>query len=234
MPIIPETADPDLVAKRFIDQSTGKSHTVYYYKRKLVPQVRLNGTLSEQVAGYALIEKDLQNALRWYKKLTELVEPFRSKRGEKYTVGTNRDVFDVAKGLFVAALTFYGKCFTQCEGRRAQLNRSMLASELRGTHDNYMLYRNSFAAHSGREKLEHAAASLLLHPKKKKQLVPRLVVNRYQPDFILSTDGEPGLSELIVNAISVANDRHDRVTRRLMETEVMPKGLDHWYRQAKK
>ncbi|MFN0061317.1 MAG: hypothetical protein ACKVPX_02190 [Myxococcaceae bacterium] len=198
-----------------------------------MPRVILDGALSEQLAGYALIEKDLKNAGRWVERIKALVKPETFGKRVNYIYGGDRETLDVVKAFFVASLTFYAKAFTQCEGRRAQLNRSMLKTELRDMHDLYMRYRNSFAAHSEREKIEHARTVLLLHPKKSKNIQLWLLNSRLQPDFVLPGPGDPGLAELIDDAIRAVNERHDNLSRKIMEEQVLPKGPDYWYRKAK-
>jgi hypothetical protein len=234
MPIVPDTSDPDMVVKRFIEPMTGEVHALYYYKRKLMPQVPLQGLLSEQLAGYVLIEKDLQNALRWVRHAEYLVEPNLVKTNNSYVSSDDRETYDLTKGLFVAALTFYAKCFTKCEGRRAQLNKSSLDAHLRASHDLFMTFRNNFAAHSGAAKIEYAKASLVLHPKSKKQEVPRIVCNRLQPDFLLSRGSQPGLADLIIGALSYVNERHEKLTEKILQEEILPKGSAHWYKKAKR
>jgi hypothetical protein len=234
MPIVPDTSDPDIVVKRFIEPLTGEVHALYYCKRKLMPQVPLQGFLSEQLAGYVLIEKDLQNALRWVKRAESLVEPDLLNTKSTYISSDNRDTYDLAKGLFVAALTFYAKCFTKCEGRRAQLNKSCLNAELRASHDLFMKFRNNFAAHSGAEKIEYAKASLVLRPKPKKQEMPQIVCNRVQPDLLLPRGSQPGLADLINSALSCVNARHDKITEKILNEEILPKGSEYWYKRAKR
>ena len=45
---------------------------------------------------------------------------------KSFAQGKDRGKYVLIKGLFVAALTFYGKCFSRCEGRRAQMDRNQL------------------------------------------------------------------------------------------------------------
>ena len=64
----------------------------------------------------------------------------------------NRELFNTVKGLFVAALTIYGKRFTSCEGRRVKLEKKNLSEDFHETHDEAMAFRHNFAAHSGAKK----------------------------------------------------------------------------------
>ena len=154
-----------LTTKKFIDQKTGELYYKYFWKRNEVPTVEIKGKLPDKLSGYTLIRKDLDNALGWVDLAEELMPPMDSEKN--YAKSGDRKVFNQVKGLFVAALTFYGKCFTEAEGRNAQISRNWLDAEHKELHDYYMKLRHNFAAHSGKEKFELAKSYVLLHPKKK-------------------------------------------------------------------
>lgn len=40
---------------------------------------------------------------------------------------------NIVKGLFIAALTFYGKCFTTCEGRKTKLESKLVPDNLKNS-----------------------------------------------------------------------------------------------------
>jgi hypothetical protein len=224
-----------LETRQFMEAATGEARELYFYKRKRMPTVALTGVRSEQLAGLALIEKDLRNAAKWYEQAKGLIPDKTIKEAGKYLYGRDREVLDHIKALFVASIIFYAKCFTQAEGRRAQLNRKMLPEIFRETHDFYMKYRHSFAAHSGAGKIEFARTVVALHPNKSKNMPPPfLFANRYQPDFILQEAGEPGFADLIREALAVTNKRFGDLAEKIMKEDILPKGSEFWYRQAKR
>ena len=167
--------------ERTLNEEAGTIHLKYFYKRKQLPAFILDSKLSEQLAGYSLIEKDLETVLGWLNSIDTFL-PSEEKDKSRVLHGTDREVWNLVKSLFVSSLTLYAKCFTNCPGRRARLNRKMFTEEYRVVHDQVMLYRNSFAAHSGHEKFELAKSILIVSPAKNYELT--ISQERAQPDYI--------------------------------------------------
>lgn len=138
---------------------------------------------------------------------------------------------NLVKGLFVAALTFYGKCFTSCEGRKVKLERTIIDQEYLDLHDHIMKLRNNFAAHSGAENFEEVRVSLALHPSKKSDMKPQLYSELSQPDYLIGENiPYKGLAESIRKKVF---DKRAKVGETVLEKIVAPKGKIYWYKQAK-
>jgi hypothetical protein len=150
-----DTSEPRLVPKRKLDPVTGTLSVDYYWDQRLAPKVQISGKLVERLSGYTLIKKDLDNALCWMKRAEELADGTR-KPEEGFFAVADREAGDAMKAYFVAALAFYGKCFTVAGGRQVSASRDWLDVKYREHHDLYMSYRHNFAAHSGDERLELA------------------------------------------------------------------------------
>jgi hypothetical protein len=140
--------------KETVDPVTGKDERFYTYKRKPCLRVKLDSKLAQQLAGYVLIEKDLRSVGGWLKEIGERHTETSKIKGEGFRRSIDRERYGLIKGLFVASLSFYGKCFGSCEGRRVKLERSLLDDRFRFKHDEVLKLRHNFAAHSGAEKFE--------------------------------------------------------------------------------
>lgn len=150
-----------------------------------------------------------------------------------YYLAENRNTFDIVKALFVASLTFYGKCFTEANGRCAQISRDWLDAEHKKIHDYYMKYRHNFAAHSGDEKIELAKTFVLLHPKKKNEVLPYLPTVRMQPDLVLNSDDESSFEELIKYVIELVSKKYNDLALKIVDELVMVKDVSFWREKAR-
>jgi len=232
--MLKDTELKHLTSSKTIDPISGEIRVRYYWKRKPLPQVRLEGILAEQLAGYTLIEKDLKNVVGWMKHAESLVPAGHFKEELNYKRSENREVFDLIKGLFVASLVFYAKAFSPSEARRAQLSRNSLDSRFREQHDFYLQFRHSFAAHSGSEKVELARTYCLLFPNKHRTIEPMLAIARLQPDIALPKPNDIGLSELAVHAIEIANKKFDKLSDKIMKEHILLLDKEILYKSAKR
>ena len=205
--------DPEIRVERTLNGETGTVHLKYFYKRKQLPAFMLDSKLSEQLAGYSLIEKDLETIINWLETIDKLY-PDGKEGKSNFIHGSDREVFNVVKSLFVSSLTFYAKCFTNCPGRRSRLNRKMIADDFREVHDEVMMYRNSFAAHSGHEKLEFAKSILVVNPSKNHELI--VTQERAQPDYA-TMEGEVGFQNLVNHLLAVVREKQEKVYDKLIE-----------------
>jgi len=228
-----DTSEPRLVPKREVDSSTGTGSINYYWDEQLAPKVQISGKVVDQLSGYTLIKKDLDNAFKWMKQAEKLAEGSREPEDKGYFHATDRETFDVIKAYFVAALTFYGKCFTEAQGRHANASRDWLDVKYRDLHDFYMSYRHNFAAHSGDECLELAKTYVLLHPNRR-ALLPYLPTTRLQPDVALPSPGELGLADLIEHVATKVTERYNKLAQKIINDFVIPAGLVHWCAAADK
>lgn len=210
---IPSDQDPDIRVERTLNEESGTVHLKYFYKRKQLPAFMLDSKLSEQLAGYSLIEKDLKTIINWLETIDKLY-PVGKETKSNFIHSSDRDVFNVVKSLFVSSLTFYAKCFTNCPGRQSRLNRKMIADEFREIHDQVMMYRNSFAAHSGHEKLELAKSILVVNPSKNHELI--VTQERAQPDYA-TMKGDVNFQSLANHLLGVVREKQEKVYGKLIE-----------------
>lgn len=223
----------DWGAVDFVDKETGKFHRIYKYKDKPCKRVYLKSRLSEHLSGYSLIEKDLRSSLVWLHKIDELVGELDGKKDGSHGIGRDRETFNVVKGLFVAALTFYGKGFTKCDGRPVKLERKQIAEDYRELHDLAMSYRHNFAAHSGAKKLEFVQVALVapLKAKPGKPLPMIIYTELNQPDLAWYTKGnELWFIELFEHVRSMVKDKVNKLSEKIMKEEVLPKDPSHFFK----
>lgn len=175
----------------FVDKKTGKKYRIYKYKGHPCKKVVLDSKICDQMAGYALIQKDLKSAIVWMREIDRIQSTLPEIDGE-FHYGKERGSYDIIKGLFVASLTFYGKCFSRCDGRPVKLEKKQLDEKYHELHDMGISYRHNFAAHSGAEKLE-VARVVLVAPKKNKKgkSLPYMMLSEIeQPDLVWNKSGE--------------------------------------------
>ncbi len=201
---------------------------LYSYKRKPCRRVVLTSRLAEQLAGYSLIEKDLRSGIAWLGEVDELHTEGPTRTNERFARGTDRKKYTIIKGLFVAALTFYGKCFSKCEGRPVKLERAQLVESFRETHDTAIRYRHNFAAHSGAEKLESVEIALVLPLKAKTNVMPKLYRELFQPDLLSASAGDVSFKDLFEHARAIAVSKMELLSVKILEEDVLPKGRAHW------
>lgn len=213
------------------DPKTGKRTTTYFYKRNRAPRIELNSRLAQQLGAYSLIEKDLRNVMVWLDEIEKLHPT--TDRAKGVFAGEDRAVFNLIKGLYVAALTFYGKCYTQCEGRRVKLEKRGLDEEFHQVHDEVMHMRHNFAAHSGADNFEEVKIALVFHPKRRVQCLPRIYRELQQPDMAESSDSDLKFIDLVNHAHEKVWEKIRKVEKAIYEREVVPKGFDYWYSRGK-
>lgn len=206
-----------------LDQEKG-CHNKYYYGDKPAPAIQMSDKISQQYAAYTLIDKDLRSTIAWLEEIERLApqELDRVKAPEK---------MDLIKGLFVASLTFYGKCFTKCDGRKVKLEATHIPEQHQKTHEKVMALRHNFAAHSGNEKFEDVTVSLVLHPEKSSNMKPQLYTELSQPDYICSS--HLPFKALARDLQKAVREKRDKVGETALEKVVRPKGKDYWYSVAK-
>jgi len=134
--------------------------------------------------------------------------------------------------LYVASLTFYGKCFAQCEGRRARLNKKNIDIKFHEIHDEILKQRNNYAAHSGADKFEDVKIALVLAPKIKTNLPPWLYREVNQPDLYMWSKDEIGFRALVEHVQANVQEKMKVVSKKILADEVAPLGKEYWYKKA--
>lgn len=204
-----------------LDPATGELFNRYFYKRKRALRFEVNTPKASVLAGYVLIEKDLRNALTWLITVKELVknDPQYSTAKGHIKRGGNKDLYDKTKGLFVAAITFYGKCYSQCKGRKIKLDKRTLDEKYHDIHDAAILLRNNFAAHSGSEKYEFVNVIVAVDAKKRE--LPLLGTELSQPDSYLgdTLDEFIGLLEYVKGFV---DKKKNQTSDMVYEDDILP------------
>lgn len=214
--------------KEYIEPHTQVAHRIYYYKNKICKRIILDSQLARQLAGYGLIEKDLRSAALWVKEIERIRgdDQVTDHRGSR--ISPDRERYNIVKGLFVAALTFYGKSFAQAEGRRVKLERRQIDPKFHDSHDEAISFRNNFAAHSGAKAIEKLRVVLVLPPKTKKTELPNVYRELEQPDWMMPQGSESGLHELAEHARLIPLRKIDELNQKILAEEIAPKGYDYW------
>lgn len=223
--------------KEVVEPRTGKIHRIYKYDGRECRRVILKTRLSSHMSGYSLIEKDLRNCLAWLGEIKAIYE----RQGLDINAafcgnGDDRKVFNVIKGLYVACLTFYGKCFTSCKGRPVKLEENQLDEKFRKLHSRCMTYRHNFAAHSGEGRIEYADVAIVFpaKPRKKEPIVPvKMYMEITQPDLELPVGKDKDdvtLESLLKHVQEIARKKIDFLSKKIQEEE-LSKGHEYWSRQ---
>lgn len=217
----------DWSVKEVIEPKSGKIHRLYSYKGKPAKRIVLDTPMAKQMAGYILIEKDLRSAAIWLQEIDRIRgdDVKLDLKGSRRAV--DRERYNLVKGLFVAALTFYGKAFAQCEGRRVKLERRQIDAEFHEIHDDAIALRNNFAAHSGAKFVERSSVALVLHPKKEK-IPPKLFKEMDQPDFFIQVPGQKTFTQLIEHAREIPLRKLKELDAKILKEDVIPLGFEYW------
>jgi hypothetical protein len=212
-----------------IDPNTGTHRQEYFFKGIPAKRVRLTSHLARQMAGYVLIERDLRMVGEWLKAIHRMSQAPSTRDSHAWT--TNDDATHVlVSGLFVAALTTYGKCFAKAEGRRIRLDVRWVPPGFEQTHERMLQMRNKFAAHSGSEDFE-AVNVVLVIPVQKRRLrdEPRLYREMRQTEAVVSfEDDEFSFLELATQLQRKVLEKLDELNAKIFAEEIKPKGYAYW------
>jgi hypothetical protein len=209
-------------AKHFVDKVTGKTYRIYTYKRRTCRRIELKSRIVDQLAGYTLIEKDLRSVSIWLDEIERMHTDGPKRKNEGFGASQDREKYNIIKGLFVAALTFYGKCFSKCEGRPVKLERAQIDIAFHETFDRCIGLRHNFAAHSGAEKIEHVEIALVF-PEKPKITSPLQIFRElHQPDLFWPMPPNKTLIELVAHTREKAQVKIDKLTEKIMREDVVP------------
>lgn len=220
------------IIREIIEPGANERHTHYFYRKKRAPRIELNSILAQQLAGYVLIEKDLRNVMIWLDEV-ERIYP-QEERPKESIISPDRERFNIIKALTVAALSFYGKSFSKCDGRRAQLHRKNINEEFREAHDDVMRRRHHFAAHSGADKFEEVRIALVLYPSKKSDDLPEVFKELTQPDLWDDTSVDITFPNLVKHVRGMVMEKMHKLEKRLLYDEILSHGKEYWYKKAKK
>ena len=167
---------------------TGAIDNTYYFKGERSIKIPLEGMIATRMAGYTLINHDLRMILAWLKMLIDEYNKLGLDKAKQTVVHItpeiNRDKFDELKAFMVAAVTFYGKLFTKADGRKVKLEVNLFGANPKyiQIHNEVMMYRHNFSAHSGQAKVEYVEVYLVLDSKKERATRPLIARIMNQPN----------------------------------------------------
>ena len=216
--------------QEILEKETGNRLTRYFYKRKRAPRVQLDSKVAQQLAAYTLIDKDLRNVIVW---LSEIEKLHSREKFKGCHISQDREIYNIVKSLYVASLTFYGKCFTSCEGRKLKLEKSLVDTNFLKTHDDVIHMRNNFSAHSGTDSFEEVKIALVLNPKIKSNMKPEIFRELCQADFKDSDNDDLRFLRLVEHVQVKVAYKINSLIERIYEKEILPKGKEYWYSRAK-
>ena len=213
-----------------VDLLTGKITRSYSYKRRSAARICLSDGIASQYAGYSLIEKDLRNILIWIEFLEDSLAEWETDLGS-YLRGRRHKAehFAIVKGIYIAAITTYGKCFNQCAGRRIRIDPSWIDEDHKDSHQFAILTRNNFTAHSGEAKFEVANVVLVIDRKKTSNALPLLATEINQPDSIGYTE-LADFKALVESLHKKVRRKQDQLHQKIFEN-CLKQGRDYWLKQ---
>jgi hypothetical protein len=207
-------------SKHFIDRVTGKTYRRYTFKGKPCVRVELKSKIVDQLAGYTLIEKDLRSVRIWLEEIEKLHTDGPKRSSESYHSSTDRERYNIVKGLFVAALTFYGKCFSKCDGRPVKLERVQLDPKFADLHDTCISYRHNFAAHSGAMRLEHVEVAAVFPQRPRPDSPIQIFRELHQPDLFWPRAPNITLVELVDHVKEISDRKISQLTSKVAQLEL--------------
>lgn len=207
----------------------GEVRRKYFYKRKQAYRVFLKTRLSNRLTGYALIEKDIRNIKSWLRYIDDL---FGDGRKEGIIIASNREKFNIIKGLYIAFLASYGKCFTNCKGRNAKLEKVNLEEQYYHLHDELMRQRHNYVAHSGDDKVETADIALVFPQQRNALDRMNLFTELSQPDY-MGKFHDMELLGLVEHIHRIVEKKINELTNKIMNEEVFTEMPEYWVKKGK-
>ena len=204
---------------------TGRVIRKYNFKNKQAYRVLLTSKISLRLAGFALIEKDIRNIISWLDYIDTL---YKDDSVKGVIIASDRSKFNIVKGLYIAFLSSYGKCFTKCKGRNAKLEKSNIDDKYHQLHEELMRQRHNYVAHSGDDKVENSAIALVFPQQRNAMDKVELFTELFQPDFM---DGfnDTEIMELVHHIHSFVKSKITELTQKIMEEEIAIRSL-MWFR----
>ncbi|EMY0610022.1 hypothetical protein AAH820_003295 [Yersinia enterocolitica] len=212
---------------REVLEDNGTNFNIYKYKGKVLPRILLTGILVEQYKAYVFLEKDLRSVIFWIERIKEFSDGINFE-GPVFR-GGNRNEMNVIKGLYIAVLTTYGRCFTSSKGRSFTLQRGHVPEDCRDIHDNIMHARHNFAAHKGEFSFESCKIALVINKQKKKHEL-ELFSELNQPDiYFESGDDKDWIILHMVNVLrDLMLDKILVIREKIIKECIYPKGANFW------
>ncbi|AZQ84339.1 hypothetical protein EKO29_10105 [Colwellia sp. Arc7-635] len=217
-----------------LEPETKEFYNNYFFNGELTHRIVIDTPKADVLSAYSLIEKGLRSTLIWLDNIKELLAEdevgYDKEEGNRKST-SDRSKYNLIKGLFVAALTFYGKSFSTCEGRRVKLEKSNLDVAFHTDHDDAIEMRHNFAAHSGATKVEKVHVVIALDKNQKKHTSPYFGRELGQPDSFVSEDIDTFI-KLVKHAKEFADNKINTLTEKIFKDDVASKGLKYWYEKT--
>ena len=172
----------------------------------------------------------MRSALVWLQTIDQIQSDIQTKGS---TISVDRDKFNLIKGLYVASLVFYGKCFTKCEGRNAQLNQKNVDKLFFELHKEIMRQRNNFAAHSGAEKIESVTVALVFPQQRNAHHIFDIFTELNQPD-VLNKFNDLKFIDLVQEMHKTVCKKKSELQQLIINSDLKEKNLNEWIILGKK
>jgi hypothetical protein len=117
----------------------------YSYQKKQATRFELNSELAHRFGAYDSMIEDMSMILEFVSQIKKLIDAAELDQLD------DQSHLSTIQGLFIAALSVYGRCFNKAVGRKITLRESYFKEaeiEL-GIHRKLMKLRNNYAAHWG-------------------------------------------------------------------------------------
>lgn len=221
------------IDSRVIQTGPAKYSVTFTHRRRPVPTIELRGDFAELLFGFSQITSDLNDALAW---VTESEQTLKDESPNSEISALMLDVGGArrARGLFIAALVSYGKCFAESRGRRSRVQKNQLDKKFHAAHEYFMTMRNAYAAHSGIEKFEKSRLYLLIHPKYKKNSIAHLRVEGNKPNLHVAAPDGTLFEDLIKHVSEIALNKKMETRALIAKEHLAPRGLAYWVAMSKK
>lgn len=200
-------------------EANGDAKRSYYYLEQLAVRQELDSKIAKRVAGFTLIKKDIRTMRSWVGALRDSLVEMGASEDETTTSLMPSDAallakITLARAVFVAIVTTYGKLYVTADGRSTSLSaKEWVDDRHRISHDYLIHLRHSFAAHAGRG-AESCRVALAIDYAQSNRTRPRVFTELFQPTFV----GLPelkGIDDLLSSLQARAKEALDRATEAL-------------------
>lgn len=213
---------------RYIRDFDGNMSRIYLHRGVVLPKVILSGNVAEQMKSFKSIDKDLRNILSWISQINEifLIENY----DQNFYPSMHDSNAAIAKGLFIAILSVYGRCFTQANGRKFTLDKKHVPEKYKSLHDELMDARHNFAAHKGDFEGDNCQIVMTVSGNAKR--IRSLIFSETQQpyfsqDLITNSDGNEMIG-LCEELRKVVNDKYDEICNRINHNYVYLQPVKIW------
>lgn len=215
---------------RYIKESKNSFTRMYKLKGRILPRIILEGHRIEQMKAFSSLDKDLRNIMRWV-SIINRTDMLKGASSELYPSSKNDEAF-ILKGLYVAILTMYGRCFTTAEGRRFTFDKKKhIPEEFKELHEDIMHARNNFAAHKGNFVHEDYKIALAVDENKRSMnayIFAEIVQPFMSGEMIDSRDTSQAFLKICEHLKGIVNKKYDDLCQKIIDEFVYKKDFGFW------